>query len=565
MEQYVQAEACIDVMNSYGVEYIFFNPGIDTVPFQVAVSRLKGTGKKAPSLVLCLDESVAMAAAHGHYMVSGRPQVVLVHSELGTLQVGGAITNAQRGRVPVVLCAGVQPSTRRENWRHEPYDQGAIVRNCVKLDYEVKEGENVADALNRVLAVALSGPCGPVYLASPIKTLFANRGEICAPTPAGALPVKKAGLADLERAADLLISAANPLIMTGHSGRQAESVAQLVRLAETISSRVIGGPVRMNFPTTHSLFSGIDPISGGSRERGHYITESDVLLLIDYDLPYAAGPFAPAPGAKVICLDLDPAKKAAPLWDHPAEVFIEADSGQAIPALKEAIERKLTPEKRRQFTQRFIEIEFENLQGRIERKTRAKKQADQKPVTSAWLANCISEVVQADTLILNQTITHSAAVFEQVERTLPGSLLSCAGGSIGWPLGAALGAKLAAPDKTVVSLMGDGAFIWGCPTATLWSARSYHAPFLAVIFNNQSYAAIKGLVQAGFGSEKLTIEKGFEAGVDIVLPPDYAAIARACGAFGQSVSGPQEVIPVLKEALDRVRGGQPAVVDVRLA
>jgi len=70
------------------------------VPFQVAVSRFREMGKKAPGLILCLDEAVAMAAAHGHYMVSGRPQVVLVHSELGTLQVGGAMTNAQRGPHP---------------------------------------------------------------------------------------------------------------------------------------------------------------------------------------------------------------------------------------------------------------------------------------------------------------------------------------------------------------------------------------------------------------------------------------------------------------------------------
>ncbi len=565
MEQYVQAEACIEVMNACGVEYIFFNPGIDTVPFQVAVSRLKGMGKKAPALVLCLDESVAMAAAHGHYMVSGRPQVVLVHSELGTFQVGGAITNAQRGRVPVVLLAGVQPSARRENWRKEPYDQGLIVRNCVKLDYTVKEGENTADALDQVLQVALSGPCGPVYLASPIRSLFATQGEICLPSPVSARPVKKAEASALEKAAGLLASAASPLIIAGHSGRYPESVANLVRLAETFSCRVFSGPVRMNFPTTHPLCSGIDPISGGSRDSGHYIAESDALLLIDYDLPYAPAPFAPAPGTKVICIDLDPSRRTAPLWEHPAEVFIEADSRQAIPALQKVIERILTPEQRRLFKQRFIEIEYTNLQQRLERKSRAKKQAGQKPITADWLAHCISEVVGADTLILNQTITSSSVVFEQIERTQPGSLLSCAGGSIGWPLGAALGAKLAAPDKTVVSLMGDGAFVWGCPTAALWSACSYHAPFLAVIFNNQSYAAIKGLVQAGFGSEKLTVEKGFEAGVDIVSPPDYAAIARACGAYGKSVSEPQEVLPVLKEALDQVRRGLPAVVDVRLA
>jgi acetolactate synthase I/II/III large subunit len=563
MEQYVQAEACVEVLNSFGVEYIFFNPGIDTVPLQVAVSRFKAVGKKAPGLVLCLDEAVAMAAAHGHYMVSGRPQMVMVHSELGTLQVGGALTNAQRGRVPIVLCAGVQPSTRRETWRKEPYDQGSIVRNCVKLDYEVKAGENVSDALSQVMQVALSGPSGPVYLATPIQTLFATSGEICVPSPS--VPAaKKAEASALEKAADILISSANPLIMAGQSGRKAGSVAALVKLAEALSARVIGGPVRMNFPTTHSLFAGIDPISGGTRGSGRYISETDALLLIDYDLPYAAGPVVPPADTPVIYIDLDPAKRKAPLWDHTAEVFLEADSAEAIPALQKAIERKLTPDKSRLFKQRYIEIEYENLRQRIERKTQAKNQFDRRPITADWLAYCLAQVVEEDTLILNQTITHSSSVVEQIERTLPGSFLACAGGSIGWPLGAALGAKLAAPQKTVVTLMGDGAFIWGCPTATLWSARSYHAPFLAVIFNNQAYAAIKGLVQRAYGDEKLSSEKGFAAGVDIVSPPDYAMIATACGAFGQSIHEPQEVLPALKLALDHVRSGQPAVVDVRL-
>ncbi len=564
MERYVQAEACVDVLNSYGVEYIFFNPGLDTVPLQVAVSRFRETGKKAPGLVLCLDEAVAMAAAHGHYMVSGRPQVVLVHSELGTLQVGGALTNAQRGRVPIVLIAGVQPAGRRENWRHEPYDQGSIVRNCVKIDYAVKANENIADALNRVMNVALSGPTGPVYLATPIQTLFNNTGEIEAPAAARPTPAKKAELPDLEKAAEILMSAARPLIMAGQSGRNAGSVAALVKLAETFACRVIGGPVRMNFPTNHPLFAGIDPISGGTRGTGSYITETDALLLIDYDMPYAAGPLAPPAGTPVMYIDLDPSKKTAPLFDHPAAVFMEADSLEAIPALQKAIERRLNAQLRSQYGRRFSDIEKEHLRQRAERKTQAQDQAGRKPISADWLAYCIAGAVEPETIILNQTITHSSPVVEQLERTLPGTFLACAGGSIGWPLGAALGAKLAAPDKTVVTLMGDGAFIWGCPTATLWSARSYNAPFLAVVFNNQAYAAIKGLVQRAYGDEKLSPEKGFAAGVDIVVPPDYAGIANACGAFGQNVTEPQEVMPALKLALEHVRRGQPAVVNVKL-
>jgi acetolactate synthase-1/2/3 large subunit len=112
--------------------------------------------------------------------------------------------------------------------------------------------------------------------------------------------------------------------------------------------------------------------------------------------------------------------------------------------------------------------------------------------------------------------------------------------------------------------MGDGAFVWGCPVATLWPAGTYHAPFLSVIFNNQAYAAIKGLVQRAYGTDKLPAKIGLETGVDITPPPDYAAVARGCGAFGKTVEDPAEIVPALKEGLNQVRSGKAAVVDVKL-
>ena len=178
MEEYKGAEAFIEVLNANGVEKIFFNPGIDTVPVQVTVSRFMEQGKPTPDLVLCLDESVAMHAAHGHYMVSGRPQVVLVHRELGTLQVGGALLNAQWGRIPTVLCAGSAATAGRMTWKQEPYDQGNMVRNCVKWDHEMHGGENIRDvALDPVsfpvlvqvgiVGFSLTGKTHPVVIARP--------------------------------------------------------------------------------------------------------------------------------------------------------------------------------------------------------------------------------------------------------------------------------------------------------------------------------------------------------------------------------------------------------------
>jgi acetolactate synthase-1/2/3 large subunit len=133
-----------------------------------------------------------------------------------------------------------------------------------------------------------------------------------------------------------------------------------------------------------------------------------------------------------------------------------------------------------------------------------------------------------------------------------------------WALGAAIGAKVARPDKIVVSLMTDGGFVWGCPVSALWTATSYRYPFLAVIFNNQSYGAIRRIVER-MSETRLSDQMGLDAGIDIAPPPDYALIARSCGGFGLTVIEPADVLPALKTALQHVRQGTVAVVDVRLA
>jgi acetolactate synthase I/II/III large subunit len=564
MEHYAGAEDFIRVLNQRGVENIFFNPGIDTVPVQVTLSRLKAAGKKAPALILCLDESVAMAAAHGHYMVSGKPQVVMAHRELGTFQVGGQWTNVQCGRVPLIFCAGLPGGQERTTWQGKPYDQGSIVRNNVKWDFEVGRDESLADAAGKALEVATCEPSGPVYMAPAGEAMLQkNSKSIAAAVPTSA-PAPDLGRDVFAKAAKILLGAENPLILAGQSGRNAESISALVKLAEVLAARVISSPVRVNFPTEHPLCAGIDPIGGGSRSLAHYLTEADAVLLIDYDLPYAPMPISPSSEAKLIYLTLDSGRKSGPLWGIRPALFMEADSFKAIPQLCQAIERNLTPAKVAELSARATRIGQEHQKIRDEQRGTAKGRSAQKPICPDWLCQCIGQIADEDTVIVNQTITHSGFVGEQIFRSRPHSLLACAGGSIGWALGAALGAKIAARDKIVISLMGDGAFIWGCPESTLWTAKSYHAPFLAVIFNNRAYAAIKGLVQRAYGEEKISAQTGFDSGVDIASPPDYAKIAEACGAYGSTVKEPEDVLPGLQRALAEVKRGRAAVVDVWL-
>jgi acetolactate synthase-1/2/3 large subunit len=563
MEQYTGAEAFLEICNANGVENIFFNPGGDLAPIQVAVLKYNALGKRTLKLNLCLHESVALTAAYGHYMVSGKPQIVMVHSELGTQQMAGALHNAQWGRIPVVIWAGLAAAPNRVTWKQEPYDQGMMVRNCVKWDHLVTEDEDIYDILQKAFNIALTEPRGPVYLTYTRDVMSKRYGRRAPESYIGMIEsIPPADRRNLEKIADTLISAKNPLIVAGYTERYHESVTNLIELAETLCAPVVPGLTRMNFPTTHPLCAGMEEMGGGLRGNEPF-AEADVVLAIDYDLPYVPAEIFPQPDATILHIDVDPMTQGRPLWGRGADLFIKADSREAIPSLTRILKEKITPEMRPQLRERYNQLAQKYKKQREERLETAKNKSNQKPISPDWLAYCINQILDDDMVLVNHLISQSSSVAGQIDRTRSGTLLACAGGSIMWALGAALGAKVAEPDKTVVSLMTDGGFVWGCPVASLWSATQYKAPFLAVIFDNQSYGAIRAVVER-MSETQLTDEMGFISGIDISPPPDYALVAQSCGGYGQIVTEPADVLPVLKEALYEVRNGRLAVVDVRL-
>ena len=176
------SDGYIELLNAHAVDYIFINPGSDTAPIQESIAKFKAQGRRTPELILCLHESVAMAAAHGYFMVSGRPQVVLVHVDVGTQNIGANLHNAQRGRAGVVVCAGRSPYTvdgslpggrnRYIHWIQEQFNQASIVQGYVKWHYELTCRENLHVAVQRAFQLAGTEPAGPVYLTLPREVLM---------------------------------------------------------------------------------------------------------------------------------------------------------------------------------------------------------------------------------------------------------------------------------------------------------------------------------------------------------------------------------------------------------
>jgi acetolactate synthase-1/2/3 large subunit len=112
--------------------------------------------------------------------------------------------------------------------------------------------------------------------------------------------------------------------------------------------------------------------------------------------------------------------------------------------------------------------------------------------------------------------------------------------------------------------VGDGSFLFGQPIPALWAANVYHAPFLSIIFNNKLYYAPKGSLRSVYGADSFSEKTGVWVGVDIAPSPDYALISQACDAYGQMVEDPSDLQPALRNALDQVHRGKPAVLDVRI-
>ncbi|MFC2068980.1 thiamine pyrophosphate-dependent enzyme, partial [Chloroflexota bacterium] len=272
----------------------------------------------------------------------------------------------------------------------------------------------------------------------------------------------------------------------------------------------------------------------------------------------------PNPEAKIVHIDIDPVKQDLPMWGFPVDVLIQADSSKALPVLNQIIQQRTTPEKQTLFQVNFRQLQSEHKKMRDEWYRVAMNKATYRPIAPEWLCHCISEIIDDETIVLEEAVTNFGMILRHIHRTKPGTFFSSGGSSLGWGLGAALGVKLASPESTVVTLVGDGSFIYGQPIPALWAANVYHAPFLTIIFNNKRYCALKSSLRMSYGGESYSEKTGVWVGVDIEPSPDYALISQACDAHGQIVEDPSDLQPAIINALKQVRQGKPAVLDVRI-
>ena len=553
----------IDALREAGVTHLFANFGSDHPAIIEALAADRERGEDSPTVILCPHEATALSAAHGYAAVTGRPQAVFVHTDVGTANLGGTVHNAARSRVPVFIFAGLTPYTLEGelpggrntyiNHLQDVADQHGLVRPYVKWSYDLRTAVNAPQIVHRALQIARSAPAGPVYVTAAREVL-----EQTAPTPELAVrqwgPIAPAAAPDdvVDELFTALSRASRPVVVTTYLGRSPERVATLVSVAERLGLAVVEINAEVvSFPRDHPLHAGDDP--------HRLLADADVILALDTDVPWVDAMGRPRPDATVFVVNEDPLQESLPLWYVPAERFVRADAGLVLGQLlarcdaepdAAAVARTERAVRDGQDVRAAVEAEVADdiASGRL---------------TPASVARALGALIDDETIVLNEAISVAPVVWRHLPRRLPGTLFGNRGTSLGWSGGGALGVKLAALDRTVVSIVGDGTFFLGEPASAAWIADRYGLPVLTVVLDNGGWNATKRNLDRlhPTGSAARTDHYW----VNLQQSADFGGIAAAAGnAWSAIVTSADELTGALREGLARVRGGVTAVVTVRL-
>jgi acetolactate synthase-1/2/3 large subunit len=285
------------------------------------------------------------------------------------------------------------------------------------------------------------------------------------------------------------------------------------------------------------------------------MADVDVVLVVDSDVPWFPSKSRPGDDAAVIQLAVDPFYSRYPMRSYPCDVPIAAEPIAALPLLAEAVRRRIDPAVA---AARRTELAERHRARREAWARAADAEAGRTPIGFQWASRCVGELLGPDTIVVNEYPL-------DLRHAPPSGPGACFGsphsGGLGWGLGAALGMKLGAPGKTVVATLGDGAYVFGAPTAAHLAAQLHKLPFLTVIFNNAAWEAVERATRAVHPDGWAATTRTFP--LSGLAPANYEEIVRAFGGHGERVEDPAELPGALRRALRAVREeGRQAVVNV---
>jgi len=552
-----------------GIEYLFCNLGTDHAPLIEEMAHWREQGRAFPKLILCPHENTAVHMAGGYAVATGRGQAVLVHVDAGTANAAMGLHNLCRTRIPVLLIAGRAPMSTfdgvtggRDTYVHfiqEPFDQASVVRPYVKWEYNLAWPSMAHEVVSRAGAVMQSDPTGPVYLTLPREVLAApvDAASVGAYGHQNHLPVKAQGAdASAVRAiAEQLMRSDNPMLVTAYAGRNREAPALIEKLAVLCGMRVCEfNTIYMNIRRNSPYFAGYNPAA--------FTEQADFGLMVDVDVPWIPKTTRVNPNAYWAQLDVDAIKRDIPMWGFPLNARIEGDSVRLIVQLIEIIESSATPEFKTKAAARGLAFKTAHAQNKQKAASLAQAKGVVNAINPHYLCAVMGQKIEMHDVVLNEAIRNTMAVFEQIPREVPGSLMGLSGGGLGFSAGTALGIKLAQADNRVIHFVGDGSFYFSNPSSVYAVANQYGLPILTVLLDNGGWSAVKESTLRMYPQGEAKSTNQFAS--DLGYSTDFAAIAEAAGAHGERLTDPEQVEAAIERCLAALDAGQSALLHVRI-
>lgn len=551
-------------LKAVGVDYIFANSGTDFPPIIEGLAEASAKQIPLPKAMVIPHENAAMGMAHGYYLATRRAQAVMAHTNVGLANCAIGAINAATEHVPMLLFSGRTPVVEKGRlgartvpigWGQEMRDQAAMIRETVKWDYELKFPEQAVDIVDRAFAVANSTPRGPVYLSLP-------REVLCEPCPSDQLEspaiiaAASAGprRADIETAAKLLSEAKAPLIIAQRGAGSPEGFATLSRLAEDWGIAICQyWAIQLAAPTDHPMAVGGDPAD--------WLAEADLVLVIDSLAPWSPDTHTLKPGCKVIHIGEDPLYARFPVRNFPCDLALVGDTADTIIELAAAVSGFL-PQTEKVRDARRAKVAIASSRRRATILERAA--AGRGPVmTKAFVSTCLSRAIEGmDAAVLSEL---GAPLEELTLRSADTWFQEPHSGGLGWCFPAALGMKLAQPDRLIIATMGDGSYMFSNPVACHQIAEAAEVPLLILVLNNSEWGAVRqsvlGVYPDGYASKANTMPL-----VSLAPSPDFTKVAAASRAWTARVDLAEDLDAILAAAIEQVTVHKTqALVEIRIA
>ncbi len=565
------SDVIADMLELYDIPFASLNPGASYRGLHDSIVNYKGN---RPEIIECPHEKVAVTLAHGYSRAAGKPMAAIVHNLVGLLHGTMGIYYAYTDQAPVLVLGASGPfdTTRRRpgiDWIHTSLDQGAVVREYTKWDDQPYNADSVPESVARAYRVATTPPMGPVYLCfdaalqedeldHPIP--LPNVSRLHTPEPIAGNPRA------IERVAEMLLQAKHPVILADSLGRNPDSVARLVELAELMAAPVIDLGRRMNFPNQHPL------CANGS----NVLEEADLVIGLDckaLEAPLVRSNRVTRRNERIISdsckvVDISLRDLNIKAWTHDFDKMLEldelviADTSVAVPQLIDACRTLLSSRGSQEREERANRIHATHDAVWQRWQDQAKADWDLKPISTARLAGDVWDVIKDEDWVqcggnVNGW-TRRLWNYSQPYQ-FPGSGL---GAGTGFSLSLGVGLAHRDDEKLVVSMGQDGDLCFDA--AALWVATHHKIPMLMVMFNNRAYYN-DWEHQETIARERGRAEENAFLGLEIDNPPpDFATLARAFSWYGDGpIEDPNAIKPAVEKALKVVKEtGQPALVDV---